>query len=89
MTENYIFVISTKFILCILIPFPCVSDQGWSHCDSMDMNRFYETLVDHKEHHRVENIEPFDEYEEWHLKCSHYMVVCGHNGNLSSLIPGK
>eukprot|EP00448_Togula_jolla_P030924 CAMPEP_0170640266 /NCGR_PEP_ID=MMETSP0224-20130122/40128_1 /TAXON_ID=285029 /ORGANISM="Togula jolla, Strain CCCM 725" /LENGTH=59 /DNA_ID=CAMNT_0010970751 /DNA_START=1 /DNA_END=177 /DNA_ORIENTATION=+ len=26
---------------------------------------------------RLGNLEPFDEFEEWHLKCAHYVLVCG------------
>ena len=33
---------------------------------------------------RVESLELFDEFEEWHLKCSHYAIVCATTGLLSS-----
>jgi len=54
----------------------------------MDMNQFYHGLVSKEERHLVELIEPFDEYEEWNLKCSHYMVLCGYNGASRHLLDG-
>lgn len=33
----------------------------------------------------MNGLELFDEYEEWHLKCSHYMILCAFKGQLSSL----
>lgn len=40
------------------------------------MNDFYMSLPS-SEKLRVENLELFDEFEEWHLKCDHYIVLCG------------
>ncbi|KAL3831855.1 hypothetical protein ACJMK2_023552 [Sinanodonta woodiana] len=51
---------------------------GWSHCSAMDMNQFYTNLVPVEERQRIEMLEPFDEHEEFHLKCSHYFVLCAH-----------
>ena len=44
------------------------------------MNTFYQDIVTGKEKDRVENLEPFDEYEDFNLKCSHYMMLCAYNG---------
>ena len=59
----------------------------------MDMNDFYNNMLDSTERDRVEKLEMFDEYEEWHLKCAHYMVLLGYHGNcnqlLSAMIPSK
>lgn len=64
--------------------------QGWSCSEAADMNYFYRELVPPAEHHRVESLEPFDEYEEWHLKCNHYMVVVASNtSGFPSLLSGK
>ncbi|XP_062571126.1 tRNA wybutosine-synthesizing protein 4-like [Saccostrea cucullata] len=52
---------------------------GWSRSEAADMNHFYQELVPLSEQRRVESLEPFDEYEEWHLKCSHYMIVSATN----------
>ena len=40
------------------------------------MNDFYMSLPC-LERCRVEDLELFDEFEEWHLKCSHYAILCG------------
>ena len=45
------------------------------------MNTFYSNVVVGAEQDRIENIEPFDEYEEFHLKCSHYMMLCAYKGD--------
>lgn len=62
--------------------------QGWERVEAMDMNQFYSNLVSPEERNRVEFLEPFDEYEEWHLKCSHYMVLCAYNGTCNQLLSG-
>lgn len=48
-------------------------------CKSCDMNAFF-NLLPEEEQQRVNNLELFDEYEEWHLKCSHYIILCAFNG---------
>lgn len=57
----------------------------------MDMNEFYNTLVTSTEHDRIERLEPFDEHEEWNIKCAHYMVLLAYHGScdllLKSLVP--
>lgn len=40
------------------------------------MNDFYMSLPTY-EKLRVEKLELFDEFEEWHLKCNHYIILCG------------
>ena len=40
------------------------------------------------ERSRVESLELFDEFEEWHLKCSHYIILCATTGLLSSSFVG-
>ncbi|XP_034042461.1 tRNA wybutosine-synthesizing protein 4 [Thalassophryne amazonica] len=57
-------------------------DKGWEHCVCVDMNNFYLDLVPEEERLRVEHLEPFDEYEEWHQKCSHYFVLTASRGAL-------
>lgn len=46
------------------------------------MNEFYYSILSRKEKQRVENLEVFDEYEEWHLKCAHYFVLCASQGSI-------
>ncbi|XP_060073537.1 tRNA wybutosine-synthesizing protein 4-like [Ylistrum balloti] len=59
---------------------------GWEETESLDMNQFYTALVREQQRHLVEMMEPFDEYEEWHLMCGHYMVMCGYVGNCGKLL---
>ncbi|XP_064185695.1 tRNA wybutosine-synthesizing protein 4 [Anguilla rostrata] len=59
-------------------------DRGWERCTCLDMNQFYLDLVPEKERCRVENLEPFDEFEEWHQKCSHYFILTASKGSLTS-----
>lgn len=56
--------------------------KGWEHCVCLDMNEFYLGLVSEEERSRVEALEPFDEYEEWHAKCSHYFILTASRGSL-------
>ena len=44
------------------------------------MNEFYDQYVSLDEKNRLRHLEPFDEFEEWHLKCSHYLLVSGSKG---------
>uniref|UniRef100_A0A3B4YBH9 Leucine carboxyl methyltransferase 2 n=1 Tax=Seriola lalandi dorsalis TaxID=1841481 RepID=A0A3B4YBH9_SERLL len=59
-------------------------DKGWEQCVCLDMNDFYLGLVPEEERSRVEVLEPFDEYEEWHQKCSHYFVLTASRGSFTS-----
>ncbi|KAM9342949.1 LOW QUALITY PROTEIN: tRNA wybutosine-synthesizing protein 4 [Pholidichthys leucotaenia] len=59
-------------------------DKGWEQCVCRDMNDFYMGLVSEEERSRVENLEPFDEYEEWHQKCSHYFILTACRGSLTA-----
>ncbi|XP_046569910.1 LOW QUALITY PROTEIN: tRNA wybutosine-synthesizing protein 4-like [Haliotis rubra] len=52
---------------------------GWNWCEAYDMNQFYKDLVGQKEKVYINSLEPFDEYEEMHLKCSHYFVLCAYS----------
>ncbi|KAK0147052.1 tRNA wybutosine-synthesizing protein 4 [Merluccius polli] len=63
--------------------------DGWEQCVCLDMNEFYLSLVPEDERHRVESLEPFDEYEEWYQKCSHYFVLTASRGHLTpqALLP--
>ena len=44
------------------------------------MNYFYTSVLTSPERQRVESLEPFDEFEEWHLKCSHYIMLTAFKG---------
>ncbi|XP_014326013.1 tRNA wybutosine-synthesizing protein 4 [Xiphophorus maculatus] len=57
-------------------------DKGWERCVCVDMNTFYLGLVPQEERDRIETLEPFDEHEEWHQKCSHYFILTASRGAL-------
>lgn len=49
------------------------------------MNDFYQNLPE-KEKHRINSVEVFDEFEEFELKCSHYLLLCASTNDLVGLI---
>ncbi|XP_004687603.1 PREDICTED: tRNA wybutosine-synthesizing protein 4 [Condylura cristata] len=55
---------------------------GWTACTAMDLNEFYRCFLPAEERQRMENLEPFDEFEEWHLKCSHYFILAASRGDI-------
>lgn len=57
---------------------------GWTACIAMDMNEFYCCFLPAEERRRMENLEPFDEFEEWHLKCAHYFILAASRGDAVS-----
>lgn len=57
---------------------------GWKNCAVVDMNEFYHCFLPAEERRRVENLEPFDEFEEWHLKCAHYFILAASQGDTLS-----
>ncbi|XP_028846985.1 tRNA wybutosine-synthesizing protein 4 isoform X2 [Denticeps clupeoides] len=59
-------------------------NKGWDHAVCLDMNQFYLSLIPEQERRRVESLEPFDEFEEWHQKCSHYFILTATRGSMSS-----
>ncbi|KAM3836780.1 tRNA wybutosine-synthesizing protein 4 isoform 2-T2 [Vipera latastei] len=61
--------------------------RGWTECHVMDMNEFYGRFVPREEQKRIQALEPFDEFEEWHLKCSHYFILVASKGEASFAPP--
>ncbi|XP_008057822.1 tRNA wybutosine-synthesizing protein 4 [Carlito syrichta] len=57
---------------------------GWTACSAVDMNEFYRSFLPAEERRRMENLEPFDEFEEWHLKCAHYFILAASRGDTLS-----
>lgn len=57
--------------------------EGWEKCHCLDMNQFYFDLLPEDERERIENLEPFDEFEEWHQKCSHYFILTASKGSVT------
>ena len=45
------------------------------------MNDAYANLISKEKKDELEQMELFDEFEEWHLKCCHYMILCAHKKN--------
>ena len=61
-------------------------DCGWQHCQTRTLTQVWDSF-DQEEINRIKTLEPFDEYEEFVLKTSHYLVVCASNGDLAALSP--
>lgn len=57
---------------------------GWTACSAIDMNEFYRCFLPTEERRRMERLEPFDEFEEWHLKCAHYFILAASRGDTLS-----
>lgn len=57
---------------------------GWTACSAIDMNEFYRCFLPPEERRRMERLEPFDEFEEWHLKCAHYFILAASRGDTLS-----
>ncbi len=51
-----------------------------------DMNEFYLSLQA-SEKRRVDMIEPFDEFEDFYQKCSHYTLMLSVKGDCSIALP--
>nr|XP_004660940.2 tRNA wybutosine-synthesizing protein 4 [Jaculus jaculus] len=54
---------------------------GWTACSALDLNEFYRCFLPTEERQRVQALEPFDEFEEWHLKCAHYFILAASKGD--------
>ncbi|GAB4861976.1 Leucine carboxyl methyltransferase 1 [Ancistrocladus abbreviatus] len=50
-------------------------DQGWQRAVAWDMLRVYSKFIDAQEKRRIERLELFDEFEEWHMMQEHYCVA--------------
>lgn len=57
-------------------------DQGWQMAVAWDMLRVYSQFIDAQERRRIERLELFDEFEEWHMMQEHYCVVCAVNDSM-------
>ena len=55
-------------------------DLGWPRVQTCTMGSFWSRELDAEERARVHALEPFDEYEAWVLKCSHYLLVVASRG---------
>ncbi|CAN6479567.1 unnamed protein product [Victoria cruziana] len=50
-------------------------DQGWQRAVAWDMQKVYSNFIDVEERRRIERLEIFDEFEEWHMMQEHYCVA--------------
>ncbi|XP_031503277.1 leucine carboxyl methyltransferase 1 homolog isoform X2 [Nymphaea colorata] len=50
-------------------------DQGWQRAVAWDMQKVYSNFIDVQERRRIERLEIFDEFEEWHMMQEHYCVA--------------
>ncbi|XP_066993126.2 tRNA wybutosine-synthesizing protein 4 [Anabrus simplex] len=57
--------------------------RGWTSCSSQSVFDIFTQITDLVERRRVLSLEPFDEFEEWHLKCCHYALTIASNGDMS------
>lgn len=64
--------------------YPRLEDQiqrllklGYDTSVAYDMNDLWYRIIDNEERRRIKEIEWFDEYEEWNVKCRHYFVSIG------------
>jgi len=71
---------------CIL-KYPTQQDQlnrykraGFTDCFVTRASDFYRICISNDEKSRIDKIELFDEYEPWHLKCSHYTLITATKG---------
>ncbi|XP_022249699.1 tRNA wybutosine-synthesizing protein 4-like isoform X2 [Limulus polyphemus] len=55
----------------------------WTECYVLGMNQLF-SMLPLEEQKRIQSLELFDEFEEWHLKCSHYILACASQGVLAS-----
>ncbi|KAM6556205.1 hypothetical protein CsatB_003224 [Cannabis sativa] len=50
-------------------------DKGWQRAVAWDMLKVYSTFIEAQERRRIERLELFDEFEEWHMMQEHYCVA--------------
>lgn len=57
-------------------------DLGWQRAEALDMDVIYNQHIDAKDRRRIERLELFDEFEEWHILQEHYCISYGINDQL-------
>uniref|UniRef100_A0A0D6R1K3 Leucine carboxyl methyltransferase 1 homolog n=1 Tax=Araucaria cunninghamii TaxID=56994 RepID=A0A0D6R1K3_ARACU len=61
------------------------TDLGWQKAVALDMDTIYNKGLDLPERRRIERLELFDEFEEWHIMQEHYCVAYGINDSTGLL----
>ncbi|KRZ58904.1 putative ATP-dependent Clp protease proteolytic subunit, mitochondrial [Trichinella nativa] len=54
-----------------------LNSLGWENVTVYSLSSIYYCSLSEQERKRISELEEFDEYEMWHLKCSHYVIVVG------------
>lgn len=62
------------------------TDLGYERAEALDMDVIYNRCLDTIDIKRIERLELFDEFEEWHIMQEHYCVAFGIN-NAKGLFP--
>lgn len=55
------------------------TDLGWQRSEAFDMDAIYNQHLDPHNRKRIERLELFDEFEEWHIMQEHYCISYGIN----------
>lgn len=73
-----------------IMKYPEIQDQiarykgfGFTKAYCNDMDKLYSWFIGDADRKRIERIEYFDEYEEWHLIQGHYCILVAAQGDLS------
>lgn len=69
--------------LYILLTFFCLL-QGFENVLALSEWEVLRLLTTESEHENAITLEQFDEFEEFHLKCVHYVVAISSKGNLNN-----
>ncbi|KAM1175314.1 hypothetical protein ACFX13_028399 [Malus domestica] len=56
-------------------------DQGWQRAVAWDMLKVYSDFVEAQERRRIERLELFDEFEEWHMMQASHLFIYFVKGN--------
>ncbi|KAL3742703.1 hypothetical protein ACJRO7_018081 [Eucalyptus globulus] len=57
-------------------------DLGWQRATAWDMLKVYSSFIEAQERRRIERLEIFDEFEEWHMMQEHYCVAYAINDSM-------
>lgn len=58
---------------------------GWQYAEANALDTIYRNYLDPADKQRIERLEMFDEFEEWHMMQEHYCIVVARNDGLGIL----
>lgn len=61
------------------------TQNAWERAFAADLKDIYQHHIDPHDRVRIERIEMFDEFEEWHMIMSHYCIAVGVNDAVGAL----